>query len=145
MAWVLQAAMGGDAEAMVRVGHMLLAGYGIRTDSSEAAKWLRQAWWGRAWPMVHGAWDRERPTLLAADACASAMLSQHGCWGAMNAHKAPPLACLLMAALPAAGASLELAAPAHTSMGRAGRNLPPCSWPSHVCVDGHMWMAGTTR
>lgn len=40
----MQAAMGGDAEAMVRVGHMLIAGYGVREDSSQAASWLRQAW-----------------------------------------------------------------------------------------------------
>jgi TPR repeat protein len=36
--------VGGDQEAMVRVGHMLLAGYGIRQDKAEAAKWLRAAW-----------------------------------------------------------------------------------------------------
>ena len=36
--------MDGQAEAMVRVGHMLLSGYGVKQDPTEAAKWLRQAW-----------------------------------------------------------------------------------------------------
>ncbi len=36
--------MHGDQDAMVRVGHMLLSGYGIKQDKQEAAKWLRQAW-----------------------------------------------------------------------------------------------------
>jgi TPR repeat protein len=36
--------MEGSAEAMVQVGHMLMSGYGIRQDPSEAARWLRQAW-----------------------------------------------------------------------------------------------------
>jgi TPR repeat protein len=39
-----QLAMDGDQEAMVRVGHMLLSGYGIKQDKAEAAKWLRHAW-----------------------------------------------------------------------------------------------------
>lgn len=29
---------------MVRVGHMLLSGYGVKQDKHEAARWLRQAW-----------------------------------------------------------------------------------------------------
>ena len=37
--------MAGDDEAMVRVGHMLVTGYGAKQDSKEAAKWLREAWW----------------------------------------------------------------------------------------------------
>lgn len=40
----LQLAMSGDQEAMVRAGHMLLAGYGVRQDAPEAALWLQEAW-----------------------------------------------------------------------------------------------------
>ena len=29
---------------MMRVGHMLVTGYGAKQDSKEAAKWLREAW-----------------------------------------------------------------------------------------------------
>jgi hypothetical protein len=36
--------MDGDTEAAVRVGHMLLAGYGVKQDKAEAARWLRHAW-----------------------------------------------------------------------------------------------------
>ncbi|MEW5300042.1 MAG: hypothetical protein WDW38_002868 [Sanguina aurantia] len=39
-----QLAMSGDQEAMVRAGHMLLAGYGVRQDTPEAALWLQEAW-----------------------------------------------------------------------------------------------------
>jgi TPR repeat protein len=37
--------MAGDAEAMVRVSHMLMAGYGTQQDHTAAARWMRQAWW----------------------------------------------------------------------------------------------------
>ncbi|GBF94688.1 hypothetical protein Rsub_07424 [Raphidocelis subcapitata] len=40
----LKLAVEGDSEAMVRVGHMLLSGYGVRQDRGEAARWLRAAW-----------------------------------------------------------------------------------------------------
>ncbi|WIA40316.1 hypothetical protein OEZ86_013687 [Tetradesmus obliquus] len=40
----LQLAMSGDAEAMVRVSHMLMAGYGTQQDHTAAARWMRQAW-----------------------------------------------------------------------------------------------------
>lgn len=36
--------MEGDPDAMVRVGHMLVSGYGVRQDDQEAAKWMRHAW-----------------------------------------------------------------------------------------------------
>lgn len=36
--------MSGDAEAMVRVSHMLMAGYGTKQDHAAAAAWMRQAW-----------------------------------------------------------------------------------------------------
>jgi hypothetical protein len=40
----LQLAMDGDEDAMLRVSHMLLAGYGTRRDLPAAADWMRQAW-----------------------------------------------------------------------------------------------------
>lgn len=33
-----------DAEAMVRLSHMLMAGYGTQQDHAAAAAWMRQAW-----------------------------------------------------------------------------------------------------
>jgi TPR repeat protein len=41
---LMQLAMAGDAEAMVRVSHMLLSGYGTQQDHTAAARWMRQAW-----------------------------------------------------------------------------------------------------
>jgi hypothetical protein len=38
--------MDGEREAMVRVGHMLLSGYGVKQDPAEAARWMRAAWCG---------------------------------------------------------------------------------------------------
>jgi TPR repeat protein len=40
----VQQAMSGDHTAMVRVSHMLLAGYGTRQDEAAAAEWMRKAW-----------------------------------------------------------------------------------------------------
>lgn len=40
----LQLAMAGDESAMVRVGHMLLMGYGVKQDPEEAGRWLQKAW-----------------------------------------------------------------------------------------------------
>lgn len=40
----LQVAMSGDFDAMVRVSHMLMAGYGTQQDHAAAAAWMRQAW-----------------------------------------------------------------------------------------------------
>lgn len=40
----LKLAMSGEQESMVKVGHMLMSGYGVRQDKGEAARWLRQAW-----------------------------------------------------------------------------------------------------
>lgn len=40
----LQLAMQGDRDAYVKVGHMLLAGYGVHQDAKEAAAWLRKVW-----------------------------------------------------------------------------------------------------
>eukprot|EP00775_Hariotina_reticulata_P012195 gene12195-12332_t len=45
--WFLQdlkVAMTGDFDAMVRVSHMLMAGYGTKQDHAAAAAWMRQAW-----------------------------------------------------------------------------------------------------
>lgn len=39
-----QLGMMGDEAAMLRVGHMLAAGYGVKQDAAEAAKWMREAW-----------------------------------------------------------------------------------------------------